>query len=146
MMLIRDFVDEHERALDHCDRALRAADSGDFDTAHAQLALMTELLLAHWQGEEQGLFAVMSREQEYADYIAPLVAEHRELEAFLRRADLSDPADRARLRQEEADLVEHISREEDGLFPASLVMLTGEEWDRAADAWRAAHPGQELQV
>ena len=88
MLLIRDFVDEHERALDHCDRSLRAADAGDFDAAYAQLALMTELLLAHWQGEEDGLFAVMSREAEYAEYIAPLVAEHRELEAFLTRADL----------------------------------------------------------
>ncbi|MEU9191852.1 hypothetical protein [Streptomyces hundungensis] len=39
-----------------------------------------------------------------------------------------------------AELHEHIAREEDGLFPASLTALSGDEWDRSMAAWRAAHP------
>ncbi|AYG79405.1 hypothetical protein DWB77_01519 [Streptomyces hundungensis] len=38
------------------------------------------------------------------------------------------------------ELHEHIAREEDGLFPASLTALSGDEWDRSMAAWRAAHP------
>ena len=42
------------------------------------------------------------------------------------------------------DLHEHIAKEEDGLFPASLTELDGEDWDTAIDAWHRAHPGQPM--
>jgi hypothetical protein len=42
------------------------------------------------------------------------------------------------------DLSEHISKEEDGLFPASLIALGGADWDAAMAAWAEAHPGQAL--
>ncbi len=42
------------------------------------------------------------------------------------------------------DLYEHISKEEDGLFPASLTALGGDEWDAAMDAWHEAHPGRRM--
>jgi hypothetical protein len=44
------------------------------------------------------------------------------------------------------DLAEHISREEDGLFPATLVTLSGDDWDTSIAAWEAAHPGQRLDI
>ncbi len=146
MMLIRDYVSEHESALAHGDRLLRACAADDLDAARVQLVAMAEVLRSHWQGEENGIFAVMSREPEYADYIAPLVDEHRELEILLATADVADPRDQQRLATAIEELQVHISKEEDGLFPASLVMLTGDEWDAASGAWRAAHPGQELQT
>ena len=40
------------------------------------------------------------------------------------------------------DVYGHISNEEDGLFPASLTSLSGDEWDAAMDAWHEAHPGK----
>ena len=43
-----------------------------------------------------------------------------------------------------SDLYEHISKEEDGLFPASLTSLSGDEWDAAMDAWHEAHPGTRM--
>lgn len=104
---------------------------------------MAEELRSHWRGEENGVFAVMAEADDlYADYIVPLVEEHRCLEEFLRRIDVGDPDDAKRLRQELANLHEHIGREEDGLFPATLVTLDGPEWDRAMAAWEEAHPGQ----
>jgi hypothetical protein len=73
-----------------------------------------------------------------------LVQEHRELARFLAEIDLSDPHDQERLRSEVTALGEHISKEEDGLFPASLTSLTGRDWDEAMLAWHRAHPGEEL--
>jgi iron-sulfur cluster repair protein YtfE (RIC family) len=144
MPLIRDFVAEHERATTLGGDAVRALDHLELAEARRLLDAMLEELLSHWQGEENGLFAVMGKEQEYADYIAPLVVEHRELEELLTTVDLGDPAGRERVRVAVAELEEHISKEEDGLFPAALIALSGSEWDAAMAAWAQAHPGEQL--
>ncbi|WP_330299265.1 hemerythrin domain-containing protein [Streptomyces sp. NBC_00503] len=142
--LIKEFIAEHEAVTDAAGDALRALDSGDTARARTLVADMTAVLLAHWKGEEDGLFAVMGQDPEYAQYIEALVREHRELAAFLSRADLADPADTAALRRAVEELHHHIAKEEDGLFPASLTALTGEDWDLAIAAWRTAHPGGDL--
>ncbi len=41
-------------------------------------------------------------------------------------------------------MIQHISKEEDGLFPASLTALSGSDWDEAMEAWHEAHPGAEM--
>jgi iron-sulfur cluster repair protein YtfE (RIC family) len=142
MPLIRDYVAEHERATTLAGDAVRAIDRGDLASARRLLDELHAELRSHWQGEENGIFEVMRPEPEYAAYIEPLVAEHRELSALLRSADLTDPTDQRRIRVAVAELDEHISKEEDGLFPASLIALTGKDWDAAMDAWQEAHPGQ----
>ncbi|MFZ3473700.1 hemerythrin domain-containing protein [Streptomyces sp. 4.24] len=142
--LIKEFIAEHEAVTDAAGDALRALDQGDLAKARALVSEMTAVLLAHWKGEEDGLFEVMGQDPEYAGYIAALVGEHRELAAFLARADLSDGADAAALRRAVDELHHHIAKEEDGLFPASLTALTGDDWDLSIAAWRAAHPGGEL--
>ncbi|MYW12108.1 hemerythrin domain-containing protein [Streptomyces sp. SID2563] len=142
--LIKEFIAEHESVTDTAGAALRALDDGDRALVPDLVARMERELVAHWQGEERGLFAVMSADPEYAGYIAALVREHRELGAFLRGIDLSSAEDIARLREAVVELHHHIAKEEDGLFPASLTALTGDEWDRAMRAWREAHPAQGL--
>jgi iron-sulfur cluster repair protein YtfE (RIC family) len=101
-------------------------------------------LQAHWQGEEEGIFALMRDDELYREHIDPLVAEHRELDALLGRLDMSSAEDRARLHHEVDELRIHISKEEDGLFPVTLVELNGPEWDVAIAAWERAHPGRTL--
>jgi hypothetical protein len=65
---------------------LRAA--GEF------LDAMGQVLERRWQGEENGIFQVMAaREEHYADYVAPLIVEHRGLEELLAAVHVSDPAD-----------------------------------------------------
>ncbi|MFE1412262.1 hemerythrin domain-containing protein [Streptomyces sp. NPDC058746] len=142
--LIKEFIAEHESVTDAAGDALRALDAGDHAKARALTLDMQTVLLAHWKGEEDGLFAVMSTDPEYADYIAALTREHRELAAFLSTADLSSPADAQTFREAMDDLHHHIAKEEDGLFPASLTALTGDEWDLSIKAWRTAHPDGEL--
>ncbi|CAM5331197.1 hemerythrin domain-containing protein [Streptomyces atroolivaceus] len=139
--LIKEFIAEHESVTDTAGDALRALDHDDPGRAGELVARMRRELLAHWQGEEDGLFAVMGGDAEYAAYIDALVREHRELASFLDRVDLRRAEDVVQLREAVDELHRHIAKEEDGLFPASLTALSGDEWDRSMAAWRAAHPG-----
>ncbi len=144
MPLLRDYIAEHERAINLGGDAIRAIDRGDLDRAHALLAAMAVELTAHWQGEETGLFTVMGRRDLFAEHIAPLVQEHRELESLLSSVDLASAEDRDRIRAAISALHDHIAKEEDGLFPASLTELSGEEWDASMAAWQDAHPGRQM--
>jgi iron-sulfur cluster repair protein YtfE (RIC family) len=144
MPLIRDYIAEHERAINLGGDAGRAIDRGELAEASELLRLMGAELRSHWQGEENGLFAVMGRDPLVAEHIGPLVREHRELEDLLVTVDLADPADQERIRSAVSELHEHIAKEEDGLFPASLIALGGAEWDASMLAWQEAHPGQSM--
>jgi len=143
--LIRDYIDEHERVVDLGDATLRALAHDDRVTAVRLVGQMSGLLGDHWRGEEDGVFTVMSEvDPTYAEYVDTLVGEHRSLAAFLEVLDLEIPAHRERLEFELGLLREHIAREEDGLFPATLTTLDGGQWDRAIAAWHDAHPGEQL--
>ncbi len=144
MPLLRDYIAEHERVMNHGGEAVRALDRGEHNRARELLAAMVEELRSHWRGEENGLFAVMGTDDICAQHIAPLVQEHRELEGLLMSVDLSDTSDRDRVRKAVFDLHEHIAKEEDGLFPASLTALDGDGWDAAMAAWQEAHPGRSM--
>ncbi len=140
MPLIRDYIAEHERATNLGGDAVRAIERGDLELAQQLLAAMADELVSHWQGEENGLFRVMQRDNLFAEHIAPLVREHRELDGLLRTVDVNDPGDQDRIRVAVLDLHDHISKEEDGLFPASLTALSGGDWDSSMEAWQRAHP------
>jgi len=145
MPLLRDYIAEHERVLNCGGAAVRALDNGDRDRARECLAAMDTELRSHWRGEENGLFAVMASDDDlFAEHIAPLVREHRELAALLDSVDLNAPRDQDRVRQAVFDLYAHIAKEEDGLFPASLTALDGSQWDAAMAAWQEAHPGSAM--
>ncbi|WP_370412318.1 hemerythrin domain-containing protein [Streptomyces fradiae] len=137
--LIKEFIAEHEAVTDLAGDAVRALDTGDPARARALVADMAGRLRTHWAGEERGLFAVMRENEEYAAYIDALVREHRELAAFLAALDLDDPEDRAAFVRSVDELHAHIAKEEDGLFPASLTELTGDQWNASMAAWRAVH-------
>jgi iron-sulfur cluster repair protein YtfE (RIC family) len=141
MPLIRDYVAEHERATDLGDTAVRAIDHGDLDKARRSLVQMAVELASHWDGEENGIFRAMQTDPLYAAYIAPLVVEHRQLADLLATVDVADPEDQQRIRIAVFELREHIQKEEDGLFPASLTAMSGADWDASIEAWHAAHPG-----
>ncbi|MFF4182774.1 hemerythrin domain-containing protein [Streptomyces sp. NPDC001691] len=140
--LIKEFIAEHERVTDAAGDAQRALAAGDTARARELIAFMTRELASHWRGEENGLFAVMREDPEYADYIGVLVDEHRDHSIRLPALDLETPEGRARFDAMVKELHDHISREEDGLFPASLTALSGDEWNRSMAAWREAHPAE----
>lgn len=140
MPLISEFIGEHEALTDlaaETARALRAADTAESVRLLKRLA---GLLESHRRGEEDGLFRVMHADEAYAGYIDGLVAEHRALRELLARVNVRHTEDREQLLAAIDDLRRHITKEEDGLFPASLTALSGEQWDYAFAAWRRAHP------
>lgn len=138
--LIKEFIAEHEAVTDLAGEAVRHLVLDQVDAAQALIGPLAAQLRSHWRGEEDGLFAVMKEDGEYTEYIAALEREHRELDAFLAGLDLHDPVDRADFVSAVDGLHHHIAKEEDGLFPASLVALSGDEWNTAMAAWENLHP------
>jgi hemerythrin-like domain-containing protein len=89
------------------------------------------ILAAHTVVEEEGLFPEMT--DEFPDHIEVLRSEHREIEKVLGEATdgiPDDPTWPERLVDVLFLLREHILKEQDGVFPAALVALDAEQWER----------------
>lgn len=138
--LIKEFIAEHETTMELAEQAAEALREGSVLRARGRLDLLARQLDAHWRGEEDGLFAAMYQDPQYTEYLDELVADHSRLRALLGEADPAVGLDRARLLAAFDELRLHIAKEEDGLFPASLTALSGEQWDASMTAWRRAHP------
>lgn len=138
--LLRDYIAEHERVTDLGADLTKALRDGDLPTATRLLADIAAELDDHWRGEEGGLFTAMREEEGYEEYIGKLVEEHRQLRDLLATVELTRAHDQKLVIAAIEELSEHIAKEEDGLFPASLTALTGDQWERAMSAWQAAHP------
>lgn len=123
---IGGFMAEHIELV-NATTALRLA-SADHDAAAAAPAadLLAHLLASHAEREEVGLFRVLARQEEFTAEVTTLCNEHGSLDAQLAAIvggslDTVTPLINA--------LREHINREENGLFPASAIALSGSEWD-----------------
>lgn len=121
-------MDEHERLLEVAGEAREAARAGDEATARQIVADLAELLRPHVRAEELGLFAVMRERGEFTDYLDELEEEHGDL------ADrLAGPLPAPGVADLRDRLLEHIQREEYGLFPAALASLGGDDWTAVTD-------------
>jgi len=101
---------------------------GDVVTGCRQISA---LLAPHTVVEEEGLFAEMA--QEFPDHIQSLRGEHREIEKVLGEAADGFPDDPTwpdRLLAVLHLLREHILKEQDGVFPAALIALDTDQWER----------------
>lgn len=144
MPLIRDYIDEHAYVLNLGRGAVRAIDRGDLPAARELLTSMAAELESHFKGEEDGLFTVMVTDELFAEHIAPLIREHRELEELLATVGVADAEGQRAIREAVEHLFDHTRKEEDGIFPAALTSLDGDQWDAAIQAWHDAHPGREM--
>ncbi len=116
---------------------LRAAAAVRDLTGVAAVAKRVAVLLEpHTEVEEVGLFPLM--ETDHAEHIARLRHEHEVVESVLDEVisgELRDDGWPTRLTDMLDLLQDHILAEQDGVFPAALTGLSGEEWD-AVDAVR----------
>lgn len=140
--LLRDLIAEHEQVTDLGARLNESVRRGDLAAARTILAEVAGELATHWRGEEEGLFTVLHEDGAYREYIDALTEEHRELRDLLATADLGVVGDQERVLAAMDALHAHIAKEEDGLFPASLTALSGDQWDQAIAAWQDAHSGE----
>jgi hemerythrin-like domain-containing protein len=125
---------EHDAIVDLIARVRDAVARDDRDSAAQTARQMLAVLGPHTSVEEQALFPAMRAE--FTDQIDQLRAEHRDIEAVL-AAEPTDPDWPACLLAALHQLREHILKEQDGVFPASLAILTPEDWERL-DIVRAA--------
>jgi hemerythrin-like domain-containing protein len=105
--------------------------TGDLAEAAATCRSMLDLLGPHTLVEEAGLFPELA--DEFPSHVAALRAEHAEIEQVLAESRLGVPDDPTwphRLTATFFQLREHILKEQDGMFPAALAALDGEQWER----------------
>ena len=100
------------------------------DVANTCREILT-ILDPHTVVEEEGLFPEMAHE--FPDHITALRSEHREIEKVLGEAAdglPDDPTWPERLVAVLFLLREHILKEQDGVFPAALIALDADQWER----------------
>jgi hemerythrin-like domain-containing protein len=131
---IAQLTAEHDAIVDLMARVRDAVARDDRDSAAQTARQMLAILGPHTSVEEQALFPAM--QAEFTEQIDQLRAEHREIEAVL-ATQPTDPDWPAHLLAALHQLREHILKEQDGVFPASLAILRPEDWERL-DAVRAA--------
>jgi hypothetical protein len=121
---------EHDELRAVARAAANSARLEDRTAAAAAARQLLTLLHPHTRIEEQALFPAMAGE--FPEHVASLLDDHHRIEHTL--AVIADPAnDRASwatdLNSALAVLFNHILREQDGLFPATLSVLTPADWD-----------------
>lgn len=145
---IAELTREHDAIVVAAGEVCRQVEAGDLATAASTCRLIVALLRPHTFVEEDGLFPCLAKD--FPDHVHTLRAEHRQIEAVLAesaRAVPDDPTWPARLVAALHLLREHILKEQDGLFPAALVALDNDQWERiegirarAGSALHLVHP------
>lgn len=127
--IIGRFAEEHVRLIDLSGDMQRAIVASDTTLARDLAVRTRDLLYPHTGAEERGLFAALRREEEaYGSTIDRLCGEHITLDGLIDRIIDGEWHLGAEFVHE---LREHIDREENSLFPASVVsIIDGDEWDR----------------
>lgn len=126
--LIAAFTAEHEAIENAAGRLRRAITHGEGDSI-AALDDLLALLSPHTSAEESGLFAEVRAEGSLAEAVDRLCAEHDDIHGVLGAVDRSDPDWPVVLAALDR-LHRHIDNEEHGLFPAAVVALPIDAWDR----------------
>ncbi|MEO9139093.1 MAG: hemerythrin domain-containing protein [Jatrophihabitans sp.] len=127
---IAALIAEHDELRAVARDAVAAAGTGDRAATAPLARRLLTLLRPHTEIEEQALFPVMAGE--FADHVESLTEDHRRIEDLLLRvADVEDecPEWKHDLNTALGDLFTHILREQDGLFPATLSVLSPDDWD-----------------
>ncbi|QNE74311.1 hemerythrin domain-containing protein [Streptomyces finlayi] len=135
---IDELTREHDEVVRLISHLHPARQDGDVARMAQVAREITTVLAPHTRVEEHGLFPAMA--VDFPEQIAALEAEHRRIEAVLAEASdgatPSDPAWPDRLVEAMALLRDHILKEQDGVFPASLATLSTDQWE-AVEATRA---------
>lgn len=123
--VIGRFMAEHVEIINATGQLRAAVHSGDADRVGVARGVVAALLWPHTSAEEDGLFRVMRREEQFEAHIAGLCAEHKTLDQYLAAVTSGDEVAMAMF---ENALRDHIDKEDNGLFPAAAIALGGEQW------------------
>ena len=127
--VIAELTREHDAVVAELAKVRRELTQGDVDAAAQTARRLTEILGPHTQVEEHGLFPLMAGD--FPDHVSALRGDHRLIEDVLAEASVRTPTDvgwPARMLDVVELLREHILKEQDGLFPATLSVIDTEGW------------------
>ncbi|HYO19970.1 MAG TPA: hemerythrin domain-containing protein [Dermatophilaceae bacterium] len=128
---IAELYREHDEVAAHVGELRSSLAGGRLDEVARSCQQILAILGPHTVVEEEGLFPEMS--EEFPDHIEALRADHREIEKVLGEAAEGPPADPTwpdRLLHALLLLSDHILKEQDGVFPAALIALDPDQWER----------------
>lgn len=108
-------------------QARRAAEKNDLATAQGFADELANLLNPHSAFEESGLFAALKLDDEFVEPLERLTLEHKEIDGLVGRLIEGDISVVGYL---DTLLRNHISNEENGIFPAAVTTIDGELWDQ----------------
>jgi hypothetical protein len=126
---IGELTREHDAVVAEIALVRRFLSEDNVDGAGKSAARIAEILAPHTIVEEKGLFPLM--EGDFPDHIHVLEHEHRVIEAVLSESAMAVPADPSwpgRLLATLELLRDHILKEQDGVFPASVTILDAVGW------------------
>lgn len=129
--VIGELTAEHDAVVALIALVRRDLARDDLDAAARTTRDITAILAPHTVVEEEGLFPLMA--DEFPDHIEALQGEHARIHTVLAESALTvpdDPAWPSRLLATLEILREHILKEQDGVFPASLSVLDADGWER----------------
>ena len=128
---IKELTREHDAVVAEIAEVRAFLRDDDVEGAAKTSRRIAEILGPHTEVEEGGLFPLMS--DEFPDHIEALEREHRVIEAVLVEAaegTPSDPTWPTRLLASLDTLRDHILKEQDGVFPASLSVVDASGWEQ----------------
>jgi len=129
--VIDELTREHDAVVALISRVHRSLAGQRLEEVVSGCRQISCLLAPHTVVEEQGLFPEMAAE--FPEHIEVLRSEHREIENVLGEAAdrlPDDPTWPDRLLGALFLLREHILKEQDGVFPAALIALDADQWER----------------
>nr|WP_299037961.1 hemerythrin domain-containing protein [uncultured Pseudokineococcus sp.] len=127
VVLIGQLTAEHEAVVNAGGLLQRAVAAGETHRAVRLLEELESLLHPHTALEERGLFAELRQDEVFTEHVDRLCGEHRDLDE---RLAVCRGGDWSGLEALLFALREHIEKEENGLFPAALTSLDGDQWER----------------
>lgn len=128
---IAELTSEHDAVVTLVGRIKASLPSQRRDDVAQSCQQILAILAPHTVVEEDGLFPEMT--DDFPDHIEALRSEHREIEAVLGEAADGFPDDPTwpdRLVAVLHLLREHILKEQDGVFPAAVIALDADQWER----------------
>lgn len=128
LAIIARYSEEHDEIVNALGFVRRAIEADDESERRRRVQVLRDLLDPHTASEERSMFAELRRDPEFTEVVDALCAEHEELGCRLARVEAGELGAFASL---ELTLIRHIDKEENGLFPAAIMALDGEAWDRA---------------
>ncbi len=125
---IAELMDQHDSLIEIAGDLRRALVEGDAARALTKRDELVDLLGRHTSVEEAGIFAALKDQGDYVEQVDALEGEHVSLDEAVAGLDPAAPGVVAVLDALVADLSEHIDKENNGIFPVTVVTLGATGW------------------